>query len=403
MRIFGSKIPAELSFESVIRGKSCSPCSLDEFMNYLLYVERSAENLQFFVWYCNYVERWIQLSRSERDRSPAWRPGKRAYLKSGSRSAKSGERVEKLSRILEILDEYTPVTTSETTPEATPANKPESKIEVDISFSKPRAPELPSGIKKEAQDEWQWQPFSAQPFRDEVTQVTRQYISIFGLRKLSLTHEDRTACLHALQHTTHPSSFIAAFLSAETELRKHSHPNFIRWSTCNINSSRILCARALGAVLLVLAVLLNIILIFSTSNRLSRLSAVPFWYVGFYALLIEGRGINLRLYINQKRQLRPWEQPVKSELESADSNPKAQAGQMELDDKSGSPKTERQDTTPGGYPIEGDVQTRGSTDGLSGEWWAEKHRKKSVWQTVFDVPTFLVSNSVDWFGVDTLW
>ncbi|KAI1644889.1 uncharacterized protein F4817DRAFT_345529 [Daldinia loculata] len=317
-------------------------------MNYLMYIERSAENLRFFLWYHNYVGRWIQLPRCERERSPV-------HLRSRPRSIKVEERIDKLSRTLTVLDVDTPATTQE----AASARNPESKIGVDINFSKPRALALSSGVKDDTQNEWQWQPVSrdivslnrpaanvrevsTQPFRDEVTEIARQYISTSGSRKLNLSHEDRAACFHALQHTTHPSSFLLAFLAAETELRRYSHPNFIRWSTCNNNSSRVLCARALGVILIILATILNVILIFSKVNRLGRLSAVPLWYVVIYILLMEGRGMSIRLYMNQKRQLRPWEQATSSELESVDSG--ANAGQIELDNSKSSPESKTRDT-----------------------------------------------------------
>ncbi|KAI0131063.1 hypothetical protein F4814DRAFT_437681 [Daldinia grandis] len=343
-----------------------SPCSLDDFLNYLMCIERSAENLQFFLWYHNYVKKWAQLPRCERERSPVWRLGKRVYLRPRPRSIKMEERIDNLSQILTILDRDTPTETQE----AMQGSKPESKIGVDINFSKPRALALPSEVNDGAQNEWRWQPFSTQPFRDEVTEVARQYISTSGPQKLSLSHEDRTACFHALQHTTHPSSFILPFLAAEMELRRYSHPNFIRWSTCNINPSRILYARALGAFIIVSAIILNIILILSKVNRIGRLSAVPLWYVGSYILLTEGRGISTRLYMNQKRQLRPWEQAANSEPESVDS--KAEVGQTELGNSKSCSGSKTQDT------------------------WVELYQQKPIWQKMFDV-----SSIVGWFSIDT--
>jgi hypothetical protein len=41
-------------------------------MNFLLYVENSAENLQFFLWFRDYVKRFDQLSESEKKLSPEW-------------------------------------------------------------------------------------------------------------------------------------------------------------------------------------------------------------------------------------------------------------------------------------------------------------------------------------------
>ena len=43
-----------------------------DFMNYLIYIERAAENLQFFLWYRDYTKRFTELPESKRALSPAW-------------------------------------------------------------------------------------------------------------------------------------------------------------------------------------------------------------------------------------------------------------------------------------------------------------------------------------------
>lgn len=43
-----------------------------DFMNYLKYIEHAAENLQFFLWYRNYAERWEKLRDSEKTLAPEW-------------------------------------------------------------------------------------------------------------------------------------------------------------------------------------------------------------------------------------------------------------------------------------------------------------------------------------------
>ena len=43
-------------------------------MNFLLYIENSAENLQFYLWYRDYVKRFDQLPESEKRLSPEWVP-----------------------------------------------------------------------------------------------------------------------------------------------------------------------------------------------------------------------------------------------------------------------------------------------------------------------------------------
>ncbi len=48
------------------------PLTVRDFMNYLIYVERSAENLQFYLWHQDYVKRFPTASASELALSPEW-------------------------------------------------------------------------------------------------------------------------------------------------------------------------------------------------------------------------------------------------------------------------------------------------------------------------------------------
>ncbi len=41
-------------------------------MNYLIYIEHSAENLQFFLWYRDYLKRFEELPPNERALAPEW-------------------------------------------------------------------------------------------------------------------------------------------------------------------------------------------------------------------------------------------------------------------------------------------------------------------------------------------
>lgn len=41
-------------------------------MNFLIYIEHAAENLQFFLWYRNYTKRFSELPASERALAPEW-------------------------------------------------------------------------------------------------------------------------------------------------------------------------------------------------------------------------------------------------------------------------------------------------------------------------------------------
>ncbi|KAI2471726.1 hypothetical protein F4781DRAFT_385677 [Annulohypoxylon bovei var. microspora] len=189
--------------------------------------------------------------------------------------------------------------------------------------------------------------------------------------------------MHALQHTTHPSAFLPAFLAAETTLREYSHPKFVRWSIRNSNNPRVSFSRALSAFLIVLGIMLDIILMISRYNRLARMSAVPLWYIGLYILLIEGRGISIRLYMNRKRHLRPWEQVEIADSESA--QPEVKNEQAEPSNSTDPSGNKKQDTVRVDPPIKNNMQPLGPANNFGEEPWIRLYQEKPFWQKVFDV------------------
>ena len=72
-------------------------------MDYLVYVEREAETLQFFLWYCDYVKRWMALPAKKKSIAPKWDPENKRPVTSHSRHGSLKEKV-KLGAILDILD-----------------------------------------------------------------------------------------------------------------------------------------------------------------------------------------------------------------------------------------------------------------------------------------------------------
>jgi len=49
---------------------------LSDFMDYLMYVEQNAENLQFYLWYKDYVRRWeTEVSKNDKVLSMEWDHG----------------------------------------------------------------------------------------------------------------------------------------------------------------------------------------------------------------------------------------------------------------------------------------------------------------------------------------
>lgn len=81
------------------------PCSLSDFMDYLFYVERNAEPLQFFLWYWDYIQRWSNLLPRQKALSPPWDPEK--AMEPPSRFIKYSHKREqslKMNKILTIME-----------------------------------------------------------------------------------------------------------------------------------------------------------------------------------------------------------------------------------------------------------------------------------------------------------
>jgi hypothetical protein len=64
------------------------PCTTRDFLNYLRYVEHSAENLQFYLWFRAYIKRFDTLPPSEKVLSQPW----------GAENPEAGPQVPKTPR-----------------------------------------------------------------------------------------------------------------------------------------------------------------------------------------------------------------------------------------------------------------------------------------------------------------
>lgn len=72
-----------------IHGSCQQPCTTRDFMNYLIHVERSAENLQFYLWFRDYNKRFAALPPSDSVLSPECRDKNPADVDSRPRHSKA--------------------------------------------------------------------------------------------------------------------------------------------------------------------------------------------------------------------------------------------------------------------------------------------------------------------------
>lgn len=70
------------------------PCTTRDFLNYMKYVEHDAENLQFFLWYRDYCQKFEQLPVSLKDLSPPWTTAQAEVAESRSIRSVRSKRVD---------------------------------------------------------------------------------------------------------------------------------------------------------------------------------------------------------------------------------------------------------------------------------------------------------------------
>ncbi|KAL8896701.1 MAG: hypothetical protein Q9207_007584 [Kuettlingeria erythrocarpa] len=314
-------------------------------MNYLIYIEHAAENLQFFLWYQDYAKRFDLLSENERHLAPVW----------------TAEQAEAQASALK--DNPTPMKTMSVGTAAmfkgTDFAAPKATV-VEIGkgnpFNTPPMTPLSPGRDSVAQSEYPWSdsastlrsgfkashdkraagafdaadiklqpcklidsvvhllanpltsvPVTIQPFREEISRIIAVYIADGVPRQLNLSAKERATLLHALATTTHPTAFRQVIHTVEWALRHQAHPNFIRWTICNGNRPRVIFARGLGVGGIVGGMVAAALIVLSGAGRGWRvLSAIGFM-IGIATLIAAWKGMCVVLHGMHHRHLRPWE------------------------------------------------------------------------------------------------
>ncbi|KAK2829840.1 hypothetical protein FQN49_007207 [Arthroderma sp. PD_2] len=391
--VFGSKKKA-LSFEMIVNGCTCSPCGVVDFMNYLIYVERAAENLQFYLWYRDYIQRFAALSESHWALSPPWTEEQRKNVVRRNNQAK-----ERAKRAPSIVGAFMPVpafpTVTETelddlTPFATRPNSSHADFETS-SLSRGEWFEWDAGLKlsecQESIDESSAfdginplepcttpnspgsrhegalankcsLPVTIQPYRKEVNRIIATYILDNAPRQLNLTSIERKVVMQALSVTTHPSAFAGVLQEVEWNLRQQSHPQFLRWSLNNSNHNRLLCARIVSTIIIAFGLSLAIVLVFSKVHRGWRMFSALLLFPGIASLIAAMEGTCMLFLCFYKRQLHPWE------IYGDNGDPPKNACQ--LNRKA--------------------FDAFGSANSYEDEPWMQKNRKRGFFSKAFDPP-----------------
>ncbi|KAF5250177.1 hypothetical protein FANTH_4597 [Fusarium anthophilum] len=317
-------IPDSLSFDRIIGGGTCPPMTLRDFMTYLVYVEHAAENLQFYLWFQDYEKRFNANPTTDVKLAPEWTramqdeavikirkeqsdkmrkdPEAATIFKGSDFEKKSGSQDRNVSAV---------------DPFATPpqSSKGDDSSIYTASFTMNSLNAM--SHQSQASDAFNMvgaqQPFTIQPFREEINRVISTYIMEGAPRQLNLSSSEQKAVIVALSKTTHPSAFRSVFKTVDSSLRHQAHPNFVRWSICNGNPARVFFARSLGVGLIAAGIVAGLILTLSNAGRGYRALAAIGLVLGISTLVAAYKGMCVVLHGMHHRHVRPWELFVDSE------------------------------------------------------------------------------------------
>ncbi|KAI3394811.1 hypothetical protein diail_2213 [Diaporthe ilicicola] len=315
-----SKLPSDLSFEQVVKNTTAPPCSLGEFMDFLVYENRNAELLQFFIWYCDYIERWSELSPQQKSLSPPREPDRQRGQRGPTAQTHRRDGSDRLNQILNIMEvvnarkhpnwsvsgSETRVNSGTASITAPHATRQDTQRETHIAM-----PLNSNPIDEQSPDQ-------KQPFRDEVTMIIKQYITDQAPRRLNIPDEDLAACQKAASITTHPSSLLRAFTAAEDLLKSDCYPRFVRNSQRNANKPRLVFIRVMAIIIVMVGFLVNQVLVLSSLSQFYRVLSIILWWPSFTTLIAAIQGLCIILQLRSLRQLRPWEQEYLDEDVDAD-------------------------------------------------------------------------------------
>jgi hypothetical protein len=268
-------------------------------MDYLVYIAHDAENLQFFLWLRDYTERFNALTESQQNLSPEWVPTVTPQLIAGN--ATTAKKLQKT--VVELGVERDMTAFYDDTITAPPTHVRNSRV----SFSPSEEAQKQAVVDANPQAGLKWQSSTIQPFRQEITLIITHYIATSSPRELNLSHKDRAALLHALQHTTHPSAFTDVLKMITLTLRNQSHPNFVRWSICNGNKPRVFFLRSFAIFWMVAGLIMSLLLVFSGQSRWWRIFVAPVWWFAFTNMVASYKGLCVLLFRQHTREVHPWE------------------------------------------------------------------------------------------------
>ncbi|KAK4159402.1 hypothetical protein QBC43DRAFT_361935 [Cladorrhinum sp. PSN259] len=328
-------IPSRLALDRILGNKTCSPMSLYDFYMYLKYIEFSAENLEFYLWFKNYEAAYAKgLVITDDLSSYSANP-------SANHSASSVTPIQRIQKDIQIPDlkietaekeEHDDASSSDHDPELAPPPSGKNHLarisqiimadtlcgagsagacvlnpEKTLNTTSCTSSTPENDIKMMA-----GRPTDGGPItKHELDAVINMFLIPSAEKELNIPPSLRQKVLEELRTSSHPSVLKPVADHCYYLLKNCSHRNFVRLGVGNGTFETICVATLLGFVNLAcgfLVVLLRAFVPFRGSHtRWEAFAAWPFWWLGLSLILSGMRGSCFFLLLFSKRQRLPWE------------------------------------------------------------------------------------------------
>ncbi|KAL2192971.1 hypothetical protein P885DRAFT_81703 [Corynascus similis CBS 632.67] len=329
-------IPSRLRLERILANKTCSPMSLYDFYMYLKYIEYSAENLEFYIWFKNYEAACAKgLAVDSKDYGSIPAATQSTSSISPIKTTDSAISVEKpdgdvdvdeddnneaaketLTRISELIS----TTALCASPSSCAANA------ARFSFLPPSAqvPETATPVNADPKIQL-INPSPTKPSPTELSTIVSLFLLPGSPKELNIPQALRdqalaqltTANSATMTSSDHHANAVAALRPvaehAYSLLRHCSHRNFVRLGVGNGTFETICVATLLGGANLLAGFVLTLCLGLASPegrgarSRWDAWAAWPLWWLGMSLVLSGMRGSCFFLLLFSRRQRLPWE------------------------------------------------------------------------------------------------
>ncbi|KAF8849473.1 hypothetical protein BDZ45DRAFT_680491 [Acephala macrosclerotiorum] len=314
-------IPRKLRLERILKNQTCSPMSMYDFYMYLKYIEHSAENLEFYIWFKNYeAGRLTAFPELPRALTPV---DSSTFSNSESSLAKSDhddkfpppsptttgdsegqdglnfEDTEIYARIATIVSPMNSCGVNGCGTSSPLYKRPFSLVE------KIRTEEQ---VKEEGKTSTEIRDLR----RTELETIKQLFLLPGAPKELNIPAPMRKKVLTAIENSTEAKHLEPIAEHCYLLLKSCSHRNFVRLGVSNGTFETVCMATGLGIVLTVAGFLCMLLLAFVSpgfrqSSRWRGIGVWPMWATGVGLILSGLRGSCFFLLLFSRRQPLPWE------------------------------------------------------------------------------------------------